>query len=192
MKKKLLAVSLVLVVVIVALSLRDLVREWILIPILKAVRMLESFPQDLAWFFFIGTVVFFAYSSLTNWKVRPGGTVYFRTRRQGRLEVLSDQFKKARRSEYYRERLAKTLTDLTLDILAHREQVPKAVVKERLRNGALEAPPDILAYLEAGMHWNTPVFPHKRNRWFRTKTQPSPLDLDPEKVVTFLERQLER
>jgi hypothetical protein len=67
-------------------------------------------------------------------------------------------------------------------------------MKERLKSGGLDAPSEIEDYLLAGL---TPVLSTPTNLVTRLRQaimpthRISPLDLDPEKVIQFLEDQLE-
>ncbi|MBL7174625.1 MAG: hypothetical protein ISS66_02250 [Desulfobacteraceae bacterium] len=183
MNRNLLPIGLGLTIVLLALLLRDFVRGKIIIPFLKVVRFVDDLPQDLIWFFFIGIIVFFAYKTLIKWKM-PG----FKSRRTqvinpGQIEVLAELIRKANQGYYFRERLTQYLCDLTLKILAHRERLTPEIMKERLKSGTLDVPPEIMVYLQAGLIWDSP---------HHQKSEKTPLlDLDPKLVVQFLEHQLE-
>jgi hypothetical protein len=183
MNRNLLPIGLGLTIVLLALLLRDFVRGKVIIPFLKVVRFVDDLPQDLIWFFFIGIIVFFAYKTLIRWKM-PG----FKSRRTqvinpGQIEVLAELIRKANQGNYFRERLTQYLCDLTLKILAHRERLTPEIMKERLKSGTLDVPPEIMVYLQAGLIWDSP---HHR------KSEKIPLlDLDTKRIVQFLEHQLE-
>jgi hypothetical protein len=159
------------------------VREKVIIPFLKVLRFFDDLPQDLIWFFFIGIILFFAYKTLIKWKVSGFKSRRTQVRNPGQIEVLAELMRKANQGDYFRERLAQYLCDLTLKILAHRERLTPEIMKERLKSGTLDVPPEILVYLQAGLIWDSP---HHRKR---EKTQL--LDLDPGRIVQFLEHQLD-
>jgi hypothetical protein len=95
---------------------------------------------------------------------------------------------------YFKWRLAQHLLGLTLEALAHGERTSPNMVRERLKSGGLDAPSEIEDYLLAGM---TPILSTRSNLITRLKDaiipthQITPLDLDPERVIQFLEDQLE-
>jgi hypothetical protein len=183
MNRNLLPIGLGLTIVLLALLLKDFVRGKVIIPFLKVLRFVDDLPQDLIWFFFIGIILFFAYKTLIKWKIPWSQSRRTQVMNQGQIEVLAELIRKANQGDYFRERLEQYLCDLTLKILAHRERLTPEIMKERLKSGTLDVPPEILAYLQAGLIWDSP---HHRKR---EKTPP--LDLDPKRIVQFLEHQLE-
>jgi hypothetical protein len=183
MNRNLLPIGLGLTIILLALLLRDFVRGNVIIPFLKVLRFLDDLPQDLIWFFFIGIILFFAYKTLIKWKIPWSKSRRTQVKNQGQIEVLAELIRKANQGDYFRERLAQYLGDLTLNILAHRERLTPEIMKERLKSGTLDVPPEILVYLQAGLIWDSPH--HRR----REKTPQ--LDLDPKRIVQFLEHQLE-
>jgi hypothetical protein len=191
MNRNLLPIGLGLTIVLLALLLRDFVREKVIIPFLKVLRFFDDLPQDLIWFFFIGVILFFAYKTLIKWKMAG-----FKSRRTpvvnpGQIEVLAELMRKANQGDYFRERLAQYLGDLTLKILAHRERLTPEMIKERLKSGTLDVPPEILLYLQAGLLWDSPHHRKREKMHLRSTAHDSPLDLDPKRIVQFLEHQLE-
>ena len=58
------------VVIFMALFMRDFVREGIIIPFFRLARFLQSFPQEVLWFFFLGLVVYVAAKSQKNWEIQ--------------------------------------------------------------------------------------------------------------------------
>jgi len=191
MKRNLLPIGLGLAIGLLALLLRDFVREEVLIPLLKLVRFVEDLPQNMLWFFFLGIMVFLAYKSLNKW--RPPGLKARRpkTDHRGQIAVLAGLIEQARQGGYFRGRLAEYLAELTVETLAHQERLTPEITKERLRSGTLDVPPEILAYLRAGLMSDSAHYRKRGKMRFRSKAQGSPLDLDPGRVVEFLEHRLE-
>ena len=191
MKRNLLPIGLGLTIGLLALFLRDFVREEVVIPLLKLVRFVEDLPQNMLWFFFLGIMVFFAYKSLNKW--RPPGLKVRRpkTSHRGQIELLVGLIEQARQEGYFRERLARYLGELTLETLALQERLTPEIMKEHLRSGTLDVPPEILDYLRAGLISDSPHYGKRGKMYFRSEAQSSPLELDPGLVVEFLEHQLE-
>jgi hypothetical protein len=183
MNRNLLPIGLGLTIVLLALLLKDFVRGKVIIPFLKVLRFVDDLPQDLIWFFFIGIILFFAYKTLIKWKIPWSKSRRTQVVNQGQIEVLAELIRKANQGDYFRERLAQYLCDLTLKIIAHRERLTPEIMKERLKSGTLDVPPEILAYLQAGLIWDSPHY--------RKREKTPLLDLDLKRIVQFLEHQLE-
>ena len=179
------------VVIFMALFMRDFVREGIIIPFFRLARFFQSFPQEVLWFFFLGLVVYVAAKSQKNWEIQKRKNKKTKTEQLGRIENLAILIKQARQGTYTRERLARHLGELALQTLAYQERHSLDVMKARLRRGNLNVPPDIMNYLQAGLSWEH-AFHQRKGRWpFRKQILSSPLDLDPLKVVEFIESLLE-
>jgi len=112
----------------------------------------------------------------------------------GRVHNLMQAINRTSEGLYFKWRLAQHLLGLTLEAVAHQERTSPTLVRERLKSRGLDAPSEIEAYLHAGL---TPVLSTRSNLITRLKgaIMPthhiSPLDLDPERVIQFLEDQLE-
>jgi hypothetical protein len=190
MKKKLFLIGCVITMVLLALLLKDLAREAIVIPILKVFRTFDFFPQILLWFSFVLAMFLIACKSLTRWSLPVSGIPSRKKNFEGRIEVLAGLIRKSHKGIYYKRRLSQYLGKLTLETLACRERQTAEIMKERLRSGTLDVPPEILAYLQAGIQWGS-AYSGRRKKGARLVDQGSPLDLDYERVVEFLEHEME-
>jgi hypothetical protein len=174
-----------------AIFMRGFVREGIIIPIFRLARFFQSFPQEVLWFFFLGLAVYLAAKSQKNWGIKKRKHDKIKTEQSGRIQNLAAVIKQARQGTYSRERLARNLGELTLQTMAYKERHSLDAIKVRLRNGTLNVPPDILEYLQAGLSWEH-SFRKRKGRWpFRRQVHVSPLDLDPHRVIEFIESILE-
>ena len=134
----------------------------------------ESIPQVVFWSIFLIVILFFAMKSL--WQTKP------------RLR-LARQPKAARPEEYYKWRLAQRLNKLVVTALAQDERIEPREVRRRLAGKQLELSPEVQAYLEAGMT-SFSHFLGARPR-FRLRRQSTALDLDPERIIQFLEENVD-
>ena len=168
---------------LLALLFQGFLRQVIVVPLLYAywfVRLcLESLPQSLLWALFIGVAVVIAGKSLSVKKAksrqeRRGFTI----EHQGKIEAWMERVRLARRGNYFKVRLARRLAEFSLETLAYRERLAPQEIQAQLESGTLEAPQEIQAYLKAGLSMFT-----QRLR----APQASPLQLNPERVVQFLE-----
>ena len=191
MRRHWFSMLLVFAVGFMAIFMRGFVREGILIPVFRLARFLQSFPQEVLWFFFLGLAVYLAAKSQKNWNIKKSKKKKSKTEQSGRVQTLAAVIKQARQGTYSRERLARNLGELTLQTMAYQERHSLDTIKDRLRSGTLNVPPDILNYLQAALSWEHLSY-QKKGRWpFRKKAQVSPLDLDPHRVIDFLESILE-
>ncbi|MBW2062371.1 MAG: hypothetical protein JRI95_12550 [Deltaproteobacteria bacterium] len=187
MKRLFSPVCLALIIVLLALLLKDFVRQGIIIPFLKLFWSISSLPQDVFWFFFLGMAAVITWRSLNRWRLPRLEVHGPRMSQPGPIKNLTSLVERARHGVYSKERLARYLGELAIDILASRERLGVEVMKKRLKSGALDVPPDIRAYFQAGLTWDSSYFRKGTRKMLRSQTQTTPLDLDPEIVVEFLE-----
>ncbi len=191
MKSRLSTIVLAVAIALTALLLKDFVRNGIVIPLLEVLQLIDDLPRMAIWLFFIGIMLIPAYTSLKE-RGRPAFRTRLRMKSQlGRIETLASLIRKARMGDYFRERLSRYLGELALETLAYRERLPLVEIKNRLRSGSLDLPPEIRSYLQAGLLGDYSNYQENKLSFFRSEGQTSPLDLDPIRVVKFLEQQLE-
>jgi hypothetical protein len=146
-------------------------------------RLVEAIPQAAIWAVFLFVALLLATGSL----VRRPATAKIPRRtapsRQGRIEGWAKLLGQADQEIYYKWQLAQEMQELTLDALAHQERLPVQTLRHRLNRGQLDLPPEIEAYLQASLTSFSHFAGHKR--------QSSPLNLNPERVVQFLEEKLD-
>ena len=190
MNRNLFIIGLGVALVLMAILLKEFVRDVIIIPLFRLIRFVDDLPQDILWFFSIGVMVFFAYKSLIHWRLPRFKDRTRKIERTGQIDAVAGLIKRSQKGGYYREHLAQYLCDLILETLAYRERVTTDIIKERLNSGTMDVPHDILSYLKAGTH--EVHFARKRKGiLLQTDTYGSIPDLDPERIVTFLENHLE-
>lgn len=185
-RQRLILVLIVAVAVeIVALSIRGLLEDILVTPLLYtawgAIRIFESIPQGILWIVFMLAASMVALASLwgtSQGNVRhdtdmvPRGRVY----EWMRLVTL------AQRHEYSRWRMAQRLVLLLADIIATRERTELRIARQRIASGAIDASPPIAAFLRAGADSYRP-----RQRTLLYRSESSPLDVDLEQVVVAVE-----
>jgi hypothetical protein len=172
-------------VAVVAVVLRDFVREELVGPVLYVywiVRLLfESIPQIWLWIAFVLAATYVVARSL----VRPPSlqrTCRADVEERGRVETWARLLHQAHGDSFARWRLAQRLGGLAGDILAAEERVSQREIWRRLDRGRLDVPAPLRAYLTAQFRTIRPAGLRGRLR-----QHSSPLDLDPREVVAFLE-----
>lgn len=171
-----LAVLAALATAAVALGLRDFVSQAIVQPVAYiawlAGLILRSIPQSLFWGVVVAVAVLAAWHNLGSARVAllsrrpPHAPIVADQPDRSILAAMFDDLARLRDSAFAREKVAFELRGLLVKLLAHREREPAAQIERRIRDGSLEAPPEIRALLTDWQHWlsGPPANPWAR-RW---------------------------
>lgn len=190
------------VVILLAVILRGMAYQVIVVPILwllfVANFLLDAVPQAFFWILLWLFLLRIAGRSLSRAKRLVHAP---QTRRrepaEGRVSVWEQRLSLARRGNYSRWGIARHLLALLLDIVVSRESVLSVSVRDRVRVGTYPASPEITAYFQAAMLPQVSYSPSffkrfmQRFAWRKTAPESPALGLDIERVVEFLEDQLE-
>lgn len=195
----LVAVGLVLLLtVFLVLTLRDVVREVIVIPLLYVLwvgrLLLRSVPQALFWFAFVVVAFFLALGSLV-WEKRPLPEPHPVGRSfSGQVSVWAKWIRLMAAGGYTGWYFGQHVEKLIVAVLAYRERLNTRETRRRIKAGDLEVPPEAQAYFGI-------VLMQSRRRWplgllsrfrFRPRMGAQRVPLSGlERVVWFLEDQLE-
>ena len=180
------------------LALNGVARDVIATPVLYifwiARLVLLSVPQTVIWALLLALALVAGLKGIdSGW--RPGRrAATAETGHPGRVATWARWIQHAPHGNYSKWHLSHEFGSLMLDVLSTRDRLTRRQFRQRLEAGELSMPPEIQAYLLAGVQ---PVS-SKPSRLFARLAQrrvqgaqTSPLDLDPESVVRFLEDQLE-
>ncbi len=193
MKRNLAALPLILLLAaLLTLWLGDYSRHWIspLLYIAWVGRLLlASIPQVIWWGLLLAVAFFIAGRILLSHWSRPQPPERATAAPPGRIESWATLIRQADQEFYYQWQLAQPLQELTLALLAHTERVPPAEIRQRLSQNELALPPDIQAYLQASLTSFSHLVPPSSR--FGATSPPSPLALDPERIIRFLEDKLD-
>ncbi|MEN9935523.1 MAG: hypothetical protein RLZZ387_2102 [Chloroflexota bacterium] len=174
-----------LLAALIAATVRGAVRDTVVVPLLFLLwgtqLLLDSLPQALPWTLLVGLTLALAIGSLDDLRLPPA-------RRRaaegipGRGTAWLRLFQLTERDEYSRYRLAQRLAHTALETLAAREGLSIAQARGRIEDPGLDAPPEVGAYLRAGLAAFQPR-PGSRGRIVRG----GPFDVPPERVIGWLE-----
>ncbi len=152
----------------------------------------KAVPQHAYWILFLLAALVIAVASL----VRRGSHLADESAgdldRPGRVHRLTQMVKRAERSPYMKWQLARLLGGLALEKMARRVPASADGRLRRLLEGEGDLSPEVLDYLEAGLDrwpYEDQGFRWRIWRFLRGHTPPGALDLDPDRVVQFLEDQ---
>ncbi len=193
MSERLPAIGLALLLAgLLALIINGTIGAVVVVPLLflwwAAQVVYESIPQALLWGVFVAIAVLLVAKSFP-WSTAPLPPVASQAVLLGRVADWSRWLSKSSRDDYSRWRLAQRLSQLAVEMLAFREQCSPQEISRRLKNGSLDIPPQLRAYLHAG---STPYTPKPRlRRRFGRPAQAVPLATDPQLVIDYLEDTLQ-
>jgi len=193
MSERLPAIGLALLLAgLLALIINGTIGAVVVVPLLflwwAAQVVYESIPQALLWGVFVAIAVLLVAKNFP-WSTAPLPPVAPQAGLQGRVADWSRWLSKSSRDDYSRWRLAQRLSQLAVEMLAFREQCSPQEISRRLKNGSLDIPPQLRAYLHAG---STPYTPKPRlRRRFGRPAQAVPLATDPQLVIDYLEDTLQ-
>jgi hypothetical protein len=152
-----------------------------------------SLPQALVWGAFVAIAAVLVAKSL-SWRAAPLPIIEPQAGSRGRVADWSRWLRESGRDDHARWRLAQRLSQLAVETLALREQCPPEEVGRRLEDGSLDLPPELRAYLRAGLALYAPR-PRSTRRFgqpVQNPAQAEPLTTDPQLLIDFLEDTVQR
>lgn len=177
----------------IAFFLRDVVERTIITPLFYLWWVLKlyyfSIPQYVLWIILILATFFSAASSLipemkVGKPIKPDPVII-----HGQVADLANWLIKSRRGGiYYKWLLANRLGKTAREILAQRDGYAVSKKFGRLNGRDWYPPQEIEVYLETGLNGSFAEFPQPR-RW--ENPPPTPLDIDPQQVINYLENEME-
>jgi hypothetical protein len=163
---------------------------WYVIWLLNLVY--RAVPQNAYWFLFLLVALVIAVASLIRREGPVQSTSLEEPDRPGRVQRLAQMVRGTDRSLYLRWQLARLLGGLTLDQMARRTTADEEARLKRISELETALSPEIVAYLKAGLDrwpYEQVGFRWRVRQLLRMSVPVGALDLDPEKVVLFLEDQ---
>ena len=175
----------------IAFALRNLIYEIVIIPLAYLWWWLGLYyrlvPQIILWILLIFAILFIAIRGLLQEIPLHKEVRVSRKKNQGPIESLSEFEHKRGRGIYYKWLIANRLGRVARDLLDQREGRREAKRFTRLNGRDWNPPKDVSEYLESGLNGSFADFPQVG--WVRQR--PTPLDLDPQNVIEYLESEME-
>jgi hypothetical protein len=181
-------------VLILAYLLRDVVEQLVIVPLIYIWWLIglyySTFPQFVMWALLILLVLFSAEKTLipriryrTAFKPEPKPA-------QGQMEGFVVWLEKSKRGgSYYKWLIANRLGKNAREILAQRDGHEVSNKFGRLEGRDWNPPQKIRDYLETGLNGSFADYP--RPYWFWQTPKPTPLDVNPQQIVEYLENEME-
>jgi len=198
------------ILVILAFTYRDFLRSMILVPLaylILIVRLIsQTIGQQTLWISFVVFSIIIASISLAMRREVAVKEDTLDKKYVTQLQVWLKSVQRKERSKYFQWNLSQDLSNLLIDALAYRKGISCRQVLRQLEAGNLNIPPDIQAYITISQKpfGHTGLADYGNRNWLYriwksisrrspfpgTKT-PTPLDLEPEVIIRFLEDYLE-
>jgi hypothetical protein len=177
---------------LLAFPLRELFQRTVIVPLAYFLWTLALFyrtmPQLVWWVLAVLIASLLVVGSLAPGERFAQRAVPGRPASQGQVEGLAEYILKAPQGVYFRWLVANRLGKLAHRMLVQREGDKSRSVFAPLVGADWQPSPRLRQYLETGLHGSFAEFPKSD----RARSTDSPLDLDIDEAVTFLESQLEQ
>jgi len=177
------------IALILAFPLQEVVRKTVILPLAYlwwALGVLyHSFPQVVVWVVLVILIAFTLLGSLTSDRKRILREEPRVKPPLGPVEGLAQNLVKMRRGVYYKWQVANRLGRLARDFLILRGDRSDTKERSPLTGHDWHPAEPIDTYLDTGLRGSFADFPNPR--WWFTRPEPTPLDMDVSDVVEFLE-----
>ena len=177
--------------VVASFLIKDSIYQMVFVPLAYLwwlfVLYYHVVPQLILWIVLVVAVFISSFKLIAIINFFPAVEEKLKHTHSGPVEALSTALNKPSRGVYYKWMIANRLGKLTREMLEQREgRVRKGYLQ--LRGSDLQPPADVASYLESGLNGSFADYPN--SHWWRTP-EPTPLDLDPQKVIDYLESEME-
>ena len=184
--------GLMFVSIVLAFFLRDLIYHTVVVPLAYLLWLARfyysSVPQLLLWTLLLVILFVTSVPSFVP-ELRPSRRREERRRRvQGGIETLAAWMVRARRGTYFKWQIANRLGRIARGWRDMSERRGELLLPAPARGGEGSGNEAVGRYLQAGL--NTSFVDYPRPKRFRHPA-PTPLDLDPQEAIAYLESQME-
>ena len=193
-RRWLLVIGVVLIAALLALPLRGVVHQLIVVPLAYLFYLLGllylALPQAIWWVVVTLLVLVLLGKSLLIEIKSPRRPMPVSRLDRGKVESLAMAMQKSDRGIYFKWLVANRLGKLAHQILVLRENGKERSVFAPLVGEGWEPATGLRQYLEKGLHGSFADFPNTGTRYF-ARPQKTSLDYDVNEVIVFLESQIE-
>ena len=178
---------------VLAIALQDVICETVIVPLAYLWWVLgiyyNAFPQMVLWICLVVIVLLMLFGSLSADIERKGHAEDETKPLQGPVEGLAISLEKAHKGIYVKWQIAHRLGKLARDLLVQRGDRVSAKVIGPLVGRDWHPSQPVDEYLNVGLNGSFADYPNPP--WPFGRPRPTPLDLDVNKAVDFLEAQME-
>jgi len=185
--------SAVLLSAILAIGLRDVIQRTIVMPVIYFAWVFgilyHSIPQIVLWGVMLFLVALFVVGSMLPKEPFRRAERPKQKNSHGPIEDLATWVKNTHSGIYYKWLVANRLGKVARELLSQRAGQNTNRSLQRLNVRDWNPPDEVGAYLESGLNGSFADYP--QSRWLWSKPNLTPLDLNPQDAVEFLESEME-
>ena len=185
--------SALVVALVLALELQDVIRQTVIIPLAYLWWIVgiyyRAFPQAILWAVLVIFVLLMLFGSLNSANTHRRTVMRKPRPLQGPVESLAVSLERASGGIYIKWVVAHRLGKIARDLLIQRGDRDSRKVIGPLSGRDWRPSQSVDAYLEAGLNGSFSDYPNPK--WPFQKPKPTPLDLNVNEAVEFLEKQME-
>ena len=145
----------------------------------------DSMPQVFLWIVLVGFIVVMSVTSLVAEEVKQNKREVPRRIAKGEVESLAEWMARAPRGLYFKWLIAQRLGKLARGLTSFNARQAQPSAWEAIAGPGWNPPGEVASYLEAGINGSFADYP--RPRWSFQKSAPTPLDLDPDQAIEYIE-----
>ncbi len=179
---------------VLAFSLQDVILRVLIIPTAYLGWLVgiyyHTLPQILIWALAVSVIILMMVDSLIPAGGLPSHKRTPTISTRGNLASLTDWIVKAPGGVYYKWLIANRLGRIARETLDQRDVRASLPGQGALQGKDWSPSEAIRSYLEAGLNGSFADYPRESWPWKRQES--SPLDLDPQEVIAYLESQMEQ
>ncbi len=184
-RRTILFTAFVILAGLIAFPLRGVIHSYVVAPLsllwFYLVYYYHVVPQQFYWFIILLAAAYISLGGLLENPFRRRLSQPSRTRKNGPVEAMAAWISNSNHGVYSRWKVARTLGVLAVNILELRGDKSNRI--KVLKGRDWNPPAEVQEYLEAGLMGSYADYPLSKRK--------TPLTLDVEKVVDYLESQLE-
>ena len=194
----------IIIFIILAFTYRDVLHSMVLIPLAYLIFLIKltalSIGQQTLWISFVVFSIMIAIFSLAMGRETQPEENVIEHKYPTRLQTWIKTVRCKDRSHYFKWNLAQDLSNLLIEAIAYHQGISQQQVRQLLEGGELDLPPDIRAYLQISQKPFTHIglTRYKNGTWLlriwdsitgsiASYTNTSPLDIDHERIIHYLE-----
>ncbi len=193
-KKLYLLIPLIALALIIAFPLQSVIRDVIIKPLLYlgwGIGILfRSVPQFWVWLILMGIIFFILLSpfieDLPRWKKKEKAL----PPELGPIEKLAETLDASNKGVYFKWAVANRLGKIVSNWLLYSNRVDQRWQAKNLARLGWDVPPEIYNYLDVGLNGSFADYPRPRIPFIQKRAK-TPLDIDPNIVLNYLENEME-
>jgi hypothetical protein len=179
---------------LLAFPLRQAVEDIIILPLQyllwSAGIIYRSIPQFWIWVILSAIIFFILLMPFLEDLPRLPERHKKKPPEKGPIESLAESLKKADRGIYFKWSVANRIGKITRDWIAYRERLDKRWQANDLARLDGQVSPEVYQYLDAGLNGSFADYPRPKLPFFQKKIK-TPLDIDPNRALDTLEKEME-